>query len=161
MESQNPLIKQRIKNGSIPTYQDQCLTLSNKIDASSLPLYNKIDTSIQQKKKKPVKKTPKNKPINKNSPPQPNGNPHNPPTHTHNHWNHRHTPIITITVASSSTKKPKKKKATLPIPTSPQAITQKQTQQPQINHNRSAMGHGLVAWVSEKVDLMKWESWYN
>ena len=60
MKSQNPLIKQRIKNGSIPTYQDQCLALSNKIDASGLPLYNKIDTSIQPKKKKKTsKKNPK------------------------------------------------------------------------------------------------------
>ena len=59
MKSQNPLIKQRIKNGSIPTYQDQRLALSNKIDASGLPLYNKIDTSIQPKKKKTSKKNPK------------------------------------------------------------------------------------------------------
>ena len=30
----------RIKNGSKPTYQDRCLALSNKIDASGLPLCN-------------------------------------------------------------------------------------------------------------------------
>ena len=46
MKSQNPLIKQRIKNGSKPTYQDRRLALSNKIDASDLPLCNKINISF-------------------------------------------------------------------------------------------------------------------
>ena len=46
MKSQNPLIKPRIKNGSKPTYQDQRLALNNMINASILPLCNKIDTSF-------------------------------------------------------------------------------------------------------------------
>ena len=46
MKSQNPRIKQRIKNGSKPTYQDRRLALSNKIKTSGLLLCNKIDTSF-------------------------------------------------------------------------------------------------------------------
>ena len=40
LKSQNPLIKQRLKKGSKPTYQDRCLPLCNKINASNLPLFS-------------------------------------------------------------------------------------------------------------------------
>ena len=58
-----------------------------KINASDLPLCNKIDTSIQ-KKKKTSKKIPKNKLITLESTQPLNPHPQSPipSTHTHNHY---------------------------------------------------------------------------
>ena len=62
-----------------------------KIDASNLPLGNKINTSMQQKRKrkrKLIKKTPKHKLITPESTQPINPQPQSPipPTHTHNHY---------------------------------------------------------------------------
>ena len=113
--------------------------------ASSLPLSNKIDTGIQQKKK------PKNTTQRTDrQPTDPHPQSSIPSTHTH----------ITITAASSSTKKPKKKKTNQ---------RSRENQQPwservDLIHNRSAtrlesvawVGESEVIWWNERVDRWEW-----
>lgn len=46
-----------------------------------------------------------------------------------------------------------------PIDPHPKSTKKPEKEKKKKATNRSVMGLGLAAWVSERVDLMKWESW--